>query len=81
MRQPPLDDLIAVARTELRTNPTITAYTMTWDGLELRWPANPWAVMTVAMDMLIDSLANLMGFGADFTAAVRRLEPPRRSGE
>ena len=62
-----LAELHERAREELRTNPTITVYTITSDGLELRRPANRWAGInaglqgiTTAFQKMGESLNNAL---------------------
>lgn len=66
-RRRSLDELMAVARAELKTNPTITVYTFT-SGVEQRRAANPWAGLTAAIKDMADDFAR-------FAETFRRSSP------
>lgn len=70
--RPSIDELRTRAEAELHNNSTITVYTILHDGVELRWPARPFARLEGQMTDLAAKFAEL---GAAAKRAAAALEP------
>lgn len=75
-RQLPMDELLEVARAELKASDTITTYVMV-NGAERRKIANPLARLQRIIDELTTSIASLIGIDLRFPPT---LEWPTESG-